>query len=343
MSEKYTGWAVMAAGQPLQKFEYDKPELKSDEIEIQVTHNAVCHTDIHMRDNDWGVARYPFIPGHEVVGYVSKIGDSVKHLKVGERVGFGWIKYSCRACLNCLKGEENICHEGYTGTILFGNFGGFQPYMVAPADFAYKIPEGLLSKYAAPLLCAGTTVYGPLRKHITRPGMKVAILGIGGLGHLAIQFAAAMGAVVTAVSGSPNKEQQCKEMGASQFVLWKDADEVLTNTQDLLVNTISSVNDYTQQLQYLRPGGILCIVGLPVQEIKGQVLDVVFKQKTISGSIVAGRHDVNEMLQFAKDKNIIPLVETMKLSEVNEAMKKISANQARYKVILITDGVETHE
>jgi len=195
-----------------------------------------------------------------------------------------------------LRGHENICYKGYKGTILFGEFGGYQPYMIAPADFAYLLPEGLPSKFAAPLLCAGSTVYGPLRKHIDKPGIRVTVIGIGGLGHLAIQFAAAMGAVVTALSTSPNKEQESLKLGASKFVLWKDADEVLTNTQDVILNTVSAKNDFTQQLAFLRPGGTLCVVGLPVDEMKGHTLDIVFNQKNMCGSIVAGRHDVNEMM-----------------------------------------------
>eukprot|EP01024_Parvocaulis_polyphysoides_P006691 TRINITY_DN11852_c0_g1_i2.p1 TRINITY_DN11852_c0_g1~~TRINITY_DN11852_c0_g1_i2.p1 ORF type:complete len:212 (-),score=30.56 TRINITY_DN11852_c0_g1_i2:102-737(-) len=208
VSDKYVGWAVMEAGQPLQLYEYDAPILQPDDVEIKVTHNAVCHTDIHMRDNDWGTAKFPFIPGHEAVGYVQRVGSSVSHLKVGDRVGYGWIRNSCRTCQNCLSGYENVCFEGYTGTILFGNFGGMQKLMIAPAHFAYKLPEGLKSVFAAPLLCAGSTVYGPIRKLVNRPGIRVAVLGIGGLGHLAIQFASALGAVVTAVSTSPNKEQE---------------------------------------------------------------------------------------------------------------------------------------
>jgi len=198
-----------------------------------------------MIDNDWGVSQFPLIPGHEVVGIVTDIGADVTNLKTGDRVGFGWIRDSCRECDPCLKGEENICNTGYSGLII-GHHGGFADKLRAPADFAYKIPDSLDSASAAPLLCAGITVYTPLRTYVKFPGIKVGVIGIGGLGHLAIKFAAAMGAEVTAFSTSPDKANEAKKFGAKHFCDWQDGESLkrISGTQDLIINTSPTEIDW---------------------------------------------------------------------------------------------------
>ncbi|KAG2482172.1 hypothetical protein HYH03_018872 [Edaphochlamys debaryana] len=182
------GWAVRERKAPLAVWSHTLGELGPQEVDIRVTHNGLCHTDLHMRDDDWGVSKFPFIPGHEVVGEVVGVGSAVPaSLRPGSRVGVGWIANSCRSCLACLRGEENVCEKGYTGLIVGGNHGGFQEVLRVTSDFLYSIPDALGSEDAAPLLCAGITVYAPLKRHMARPGMAVAVLGVGGLGHLALQ------------------------------------------------------------------------------------------------------------------------------------------------------------
>ncbi|GAX72598.1 hypothetical protein CEUSTIGMA_g54.t1 [Chlamydomonas eustigma] len=335
---KFSGYAALQKGLEVSKYEYEPGPLQPRDIDIRVTHNGLCHTDIHMTLDDWGVSKFPFIPGHEVVGYVAAKGSEVRHLEVGDRVGYAWIKDSCHGCQNCYTGHENLCLKGYTGLITGGGMGGWQNYMRAPAYFAFKIPDGLDSVSAAPLLCAGVTVYAPLKRLITKPGTRVSVIGIGGLGHLALQFAAALGAEVTAISTSPDKEAEARKFGATNFVVGEEGCKAISGTQDVVINTVSSKNDYEAQMALLRPDGTLCIVGLPVDKITVGVLDVVFNQKKICGSIVGGRSDMAEMLQFAAIKGIKPQCETMPLSQVNEAVQKVLANKARYRIVLVNDS-----
>ena len=251
-----------------------------NDIEIQVTHNGLCHTDLHMRDNDWGISQFPLVPGHEVVGTVTEIGTQVTTLKVGDRVGFGWIRDSCRVCSHCLQGQENICRQGYTGLIV-GHHGGFADRLRAPADFAYKIPESLDSAHAAPLLCAGITVYTPLRTYLNHPAMRVGVIGIGGLGHLAIQFARAMGAEVTAFSTSADKEQETRAFGAHHFRQLNEKNcEHMTGYYDLILNTSPAGIDWQSALGLLGNNGVLCVVGVPPSETINLALTaLVFGQK----------------------------------------------------------------
>jgi uncharacterized zinc-type alcohol dehydrogenase-like protein len=340
---KYQGYAAIEPNKPLKVWNYEPGEMKEDEVEIRVTHNGLCHTDIHMKDNDWGVSGYPFIPGHEVVGFVTKVGAEVKGLEVGDRVGYAWIKNSCRKCGNCLRGEENICENGYSGLIVLGGLGGFQHTLRAPGAFAFKIPDTMPSEDAAPLMCAGITVYAPLRKWITRPGMKVAVMGIGGLGHLALQFAAHMGAEVTAIGSKPGKEAESKSFGAHHFVPWTECskDSKYNGKYDIILNCSPVNSDNVRLMQMLHVDGTLIQTGIPGggAMITVPLQDVVFGQKKLVGSIVGGRADMQEMLNFACVKGVKPKVETMPLSKVNEAMQYVLDGKARYRVVLVDDEV----
>lgn len=235
-----------------------------------------------------------------------------------------------------MRGEENICRQGYKGLII-GNHGGFANKLRACADFAYKIPENLDSASAAPLLCAGITVYTPLRTYIKYPGAKVGVLGIGGLGHLAIKFAAAMGAQVTAFSTSSDKEAEAKEFGAHYFCTWKNTEQIkaASATLDLLLCTVSSEIDWNQAFGLLANNGVLCLVGLPVSTLNIPLLPLVFGQKAIAGSVVGGRRFMKEMLEFAAIHQIKPMIETIPISQINAAMDKVVANKARYRIVLV--------
>lgn len=335
---KVKAYAALNSGEKLQPWEYEPEPLQVDEVEIRVTHNGLCHTDLHMRDNDWNVSQYPLVPGHEVVGEVTEVGEKVTSLHKGDRIGVGWIRNSCRSCDHCLQGEENICREGYTGLIV-GHHGGFADRLRVPADFTYKIPDALDSASAAPLLCAGITVYSPLRTYIKHPGMKVGVMGIGGLGHLAIKFARAMGAEVTAFSTSLNKQEQAKEFGAHNFQQWGTAEEMkaIAGSFDLVLSTISSETDWDAAFSLLANNGVLCFVGIPVSTLNIPLIPLIFGQKAVVGSVVGGRRFMAEMLEFAAVNQIKPMIETMPLSQINEAMDKVAANQARYRIVLLAD------
>jgi uncharacterized zinc-type alcohol dehydrogenase-like protein len=338
-TQTFQGYAALEPGEKLQKWEYEPATLGRLDIEIQVTHNGLCHTDIHMRDNDWNVSSFPLVAGHEVVGEITQLGEDVTSFQIGDRVGFGWIRNSCRTCEACVRGEENVCRQGYTGLIV-GHHGGFANRLRAPADFAYKIPDALDSASAAPLLCAGITVYTPLRTYLKHPGMKVGVIGIGGLGHLAIKFARAMGAEVTAFSTSIDKEDEAKEFGAHHFRHWNTPEDLkqASETQDLVISTSSSAIDWDKAFNLLANNGVFCIVGLPVSTLNVPLLPLVFGQKVIAGSVVGGRRFMREMLDFAAINQIKPMIETMPLSDINAAMDKVAANKARYRIVLVSEN-----
>ncbi len=333
MVTTFKGYAALNKGEKLQSWQYEPKPLGRNDIEIKVTHNGLCHTDLHMRDDDWNVSTFPLVAGHEVVGEITKLGEDVTNLQIGDRVGVGWISNSCRRCDACLRGEENICRQGYTGLIV-GNYGGFADKLRVNADFTYKLPDALDSASAAPLLCAGITVYSPLRTYIKHPGSRVGVIGIGGLGHLAIKFARSMGAEVTAFSTSPSKETEAKEFGAHHFCNWNDAE---TGDYDLLLYTGSAEIDWTKALGLLGNDGVFCLVGLPVSTLNIPLLALVFGQKKIAGSAVGGRRFMTEMLEFAAINQIKPMVETMPITQINEAMDKVAANQARYRIVLLSE------
>ncbi|KAG2437287.1 hypothetical protein HXX76_005945 [Chlamydomonas incerta] len=340
------GMAVTEKKAKLAPWRHDVGPLGAQEIDIRVTHNGLCHTDIHMRDDDWGVSKFPFIPGHEVVGVVVAVGSGVPKggLQPGDRAGVGWISGSCRACAACLRGEENVCEAGYTGLIVNGHHGGFQDVCRVHADFAYKIPPALDSASAAPLLCAGITVYSPLRRHLTRPGMRVGVLGVGGLGHLALQYAAKMGADVTALDVAPDKESESRSLGAHQFVTWDTAtaEKGLQGHFDLLLNCASAKIDAGQLMSLLKNNGTVVQVGIPGGQplLAVPLQDLVFGQKKVAGTIVGGRADMQEMLQFSAINGVRPMLEVMPLSKVNEAMAHVASGKARYRVVLTSDWAE---
>eukprot|EP00878_Enallax_costatus_P011767 GHUV01012283.1.p1 GENE.GHUV01012283.1~~GHUV01012283.1.p1 ORF type:complete len:349 (+),score=57.72 GHUV01012283.1:194-1240(+) len=316
---KYKGLAVHKPGEQFKLWEYEQEPLAATDVEIQVTHNGLCHTDLHMKDDDWGLTSYPLIAGHEVVGTVKQVGSGVQGIKVGDRVGVGWIRNSCRRCPQCLRGNENLCAKGYTGLIVGPNmFGGFQPIMRAPGDFTYVLPDNLSSAAAAPLLCAGVTVYAPLRKHIRKPAAKVAILGVGGLGHLGVQFAAKMGAEVTAIDIDPSKEKEAHQLGANNFVEFNTAYTQCKQHFDVILNCVAARINFSGVLGMLAYDGVAIQCGIPGG---GAVIDlnlqeVVFGQKGMVGSIVGGRADMEEMLRFCAEKGVEPMIETMKLTQV---------------------------
>lgn len=327
------GYAAPAAGRPLEPFGFEPPPLGPHDVEIAVTHCGICHSDIHLIDDDWGMSRYPLVPGHEVVGHVAALGAEVRHLKPGQRVGVGWQAGSCLACEWCLRAQETACPHQVATCV--GRPGGFAETLRVDSRFAFLLPDGLASAAAAPLLCAGATVYTPLRE-AARPAMAVGVIGVGGLGHVALQFARAFGCEVTAFSTSPDKENEARRLGAHRFVHARDAAQMkrAAASCDLLLSAVTVALDWPAWLGVLRPHGTLWLVGASPGTLNVAPGVLVMGQKTIRGSVIATRAVMGEMLQFAARHDLGAQVEEMPLAEVNAALERVRRNQARYRMVL---------
>ncbi len=283
MSE-INGLAVHAGRCAVASYKYDPGELKPNEVEVKISHCGVCHSDVHLIDNDWGMSKFPFIPGHEIVGSVVAVGSAVKDRKAGERVGIGWQADSCGICEWCRQGDEHLCAKSQPTCI--GRNGGYAERIRVNSKFAIPVPKVLESENVAPLLCGGVTVYSPLRNHGVRPSSRVGVIGIGGLGHMGIQFAKAFGAEVTAFSTSKDKEAEAKELGAHHFVNTRDTGALkkVAGSFDFLLSTASADQDWQGYINALRPKGILCVVGASPSPIAVQTFSLIGGQKAISGS-----------------------------------------------------------
>jgi len=328
------GQAAHAAKQPLQPFSYEPGELGAHDVEIRIHYCGICHSDIHLIDNDWGWSTYPFIPGHEIIGAVTEAGKAVTHLKAGQRVGVGWQAGSCRVCEWCISGEENLCPQSEATCL--GRQGGFAEAIRLGSRFVFPIPDALDSQSAAPLLCAGITVYTPLRDWGVAPSRKVGVVGIGGLGHLAIRFAAAFGCEVTAFSTSADKQEEAGRLGAHHFVLSSDGDQMAkaANSLDFIIATPYTGADWVGYVNALRPKGTLCIVGASPGVLNVPPILLLLQHKKICGSIIGNRSAIQEMLAFAARHGIGATTELMPLSQVNAAIDKARAGKARYRVVL---------
>jgi uncharacterized zinc-type alcohol dehydrogenase-like protein len=328
------GLAVHAAGAQLVPYKYDPGELKANEVEFRISHCGVCHSDIHLIDNDWGISRYPFIPGHEIVGTVAAIGSNVKDLILGARVGIGWQADSCGICEWCRQGDEHLCASAQPTCV--GRNGGYADAIRVNSRFAIPVPEVLESENVAPLLCAGITVYAPLRNHGVRPSSRVGIVGIGGLGHLGLQFAKAFGAEVTALSTSTDKEAEAREMGADHFVNTRDngALKKVAGSFDFILSTVSADQDWQSLLSSLRPKGTMCIVGVPPSPIAVQAFTLISGQRSISGSPSGSPRDLHEMLDVAARHSVKAITERFAMARANEAIAKVKKSKVRYRAVL---------
>jgi uncharacterized zinc-type alcohol dehydrogenase-like protein len=328
------GLAAHAAGAELLSFRYDPGKLGAHEVEIAITHCGICHSDLHLIANDWGISQYPFIPGHEIIGKVSALGSEVKALEVGQRVGLGWQSNSCGHCEWCLKGLENLCPES-EATCVHRN-GGYADRVRANNRFVVPIPDALDSEPAAPLLCAGITVYNPLRINGINPSSRVGVVGIGGLGHLAIQFARVFGAEVTAFSTSPAKEKEARALGAQQFVnsLESKAMKDAAGTQDFIITTVNADQDWNAYLQCLRPNGTLWFVGVPPAPVPVQAFPLISGQRIIGGSPVGSPSRLREMLLVAARHGVKATTELFPMAKANDAIEKVKKSKVRYRAVL---------
>jgi len=328
------GLAVHAAGAELLPFKYDPGKLGSQEVEIAITHCGICHSDIHLISNDWGISQYPFIPGHEIIGTVSAKGGDVRGLETGQRVGLGWQSNSCGRCEWCLKGLENLCSES-EGTCVHRH-GGYASAVSANSRFVIPIPDALPSEQAAPLLCGGITVYNSMRIHGVGPSSRVGVVGIGGLGHIAVQFARVFGAEVTAFSTTAEKEAEARAMGAHHFVnsretkVMKDA----ASTFDFILTTVNADQDWATYLHALRPTGNLCFVGVPPSPVSLSAFQLISGQRTISGSPIGPPARLREMLDVAARHGVKATTECFAMAKANEAIEKVNKSKVRYRAVL---------
>ncbi len=328
------GLAVHAAGAQLVPFRYEPGELKANEVEVRISHCGVCRSDAHLIDNDWGNSKYPFIPGHEIVGTVTAVGADVRDRTVGERVGIGWQADSCGICEWCRQGDEHLCAQAQPTCV--GRNGGYADAVRVNSRFAIPVPEGLESETAAPLLCGGITVYAPMRKHGVGPYSRVGVVGIGGLGHLGLQFAKTFGAEVTALSTSLDKEDEARKLGADHFVNTRDMAEMkkIAGSFDFLLSTVSADQDWQALVSSLRPKGTLCIVGVPPSPMSIQAFPLISGQKSISGSPIGSPRDLHEMLDVAARHGVKAITERFPMAKANEAIAKVKKSKVRYRAVL---------
>ncbi|MCR8656512.1 NAD(P)-dependent alcohol dehydrogenase [Paenibacillus endoradicis] len=327
---------------PFEKTIIERRELRANDVLIDIKFSGICHSDIHSAFDEWGGGIFPMVPGHEIAGVVSAIGTEVKRYKVGDRVGVGCFVDSCGECEYCLRGDEQYCTKGvintYNSLDYDGNptYGGYSQKIVVKEEFVVRIPEVLGLDVASPLLCAGVTTYSPLKKWNVSPGKKVAIVGMGGLGHLAVQYAHAMGADVTVLSQSMNKKDEAIEFGADYYFATSDPATFteLANSFDLILNTVSANLNVDAYLSMLRVDGTLVNVGAPAEPDQFSVFSLIMSRRNLAGSLVGGIRETQEMLDFSAQHGIAPKIEVIRADQVDEAYERVLRSDVRYRFVI---------
>ena len=332
----YEAWVAPSAGAPFVKQTLDRPELGAEEVEVAVDHCGVCHSDLSMHQNEWGMAQYPAVLGHEVVGRVTALGSMAKGLKIGQRVGIGWTSDSCMHCRQCLSGEHHLCDSAQP--TIAGHLGGFANSVRAHWAWTIPLPEGLAYADAGPLLCGGITVFNPIAAFAT-PSSRVGVVGIGGLGHLAVKFAAAYGCEVTAFTSSEKKFDEAKSLGAHHVVSSRDSAAIkkLAKSFDLLIVTVNVPLDWDALIASLAPNGRMHVVGAVLEPIPVTVFPLIMRQGSIGASPTGSPVGIADMLAFAARHKIAPQTEHFPMSRINDAFAHVAAGKARYRVVLDAD------
>jgi uncharacterized zinc-type alcohol dehydrogenase-like protein len=327
-------FAASEPGGKLEPYAYNPGDLKPREVEIDVQYCGICHSDLNVLDNDWGGTPYPVVPGHEAVGKIARIGDEVKHLAVGQTVGLGWHAGYCNACALCDTGDHNLC-TGAQATII-GHHGAFADKVRAAANSAVPIPDGIELESAGPLFCGGITIFNPLVQFGIKPTDKAAVIGIGGLGHLALQFLNAWGCEVTAFTSSEEKKKEALSLGADDTLNSRDlkAIETAAGRFDLVIATVNVKLDWNLYLNTLKPRGRLHFVGALMDPLDINVFSLIMGQRSVSGSPVGSPATMAKMLDFARRHDIKPIIETFKFDDVNEAIKRLRSGRAHYRIVL---------
>ncbi len=327
----------------LAPFQFDRREVRPSDVKIEIVYCGVCHSDLHQVRNEWGGSQYPLVPGHEIVGKVTEVGTAVTKFAVGDLAGIGCLVDSCRECDNCRKGLEQFCRYGSTGTYnskdkVSGGvtYGGYSSQIVADEAFVLKVSPNLPLSGVAPLLCAGITTYSPLRHWKVGKGHKVAVVGLGGLGHMAIKFAASFGAEVTMLSTSPSKEKDAQHLGAHHFALTSDPQTLkgLAGKFDFILDTVSAEHNYNTYLQMLNTDGVMVCVGAPPTPSQIMAFSLIGGRKSLAGSLIGGLPETQEMLDYCAAHNIVSDVEVVPVNYINEAYVRMLKGDVRYRFVL---------
>lgn len=334
---RINAWMAPAAGRPLELSEYDPGPLGPDEVEIKVEHCGICHSDLSMIDNEWGFSAYPLVPGHEVIGTVTTLGAHAKGLRVGQRVGVGWNAGSCMHCKQCLSGNQHLCPE--VQATIAGHHGGFASSLRAHWAWAIPVPDDLDGTVVGPMLCGGITVFDPLLLYGISPTARVGVVGIGGLGHMAVKFYHAWGCDVTAFTSNESKFAEAKSFGADHAVSSRDSNAIkqLAGSLDLLVVTVNAPLDWDAYISTLAPKGRMHVVGAVLEPIPVQAFSLIMASRQISGSPTGPPTDIATMLDFAARHDVAPQIERFPMSEVNAALDHLRAGKARYRIVLDAD------
>ncbi|MDR2262565.1 MAG: NAD(P)-dependent alcohol dehydrogenase [Enterobacter asburiae] len=340
---KVLGYAAKTPTAPLAPFTFDRREPRPDDVVIEILYCGVCHSDLHQARNDWGFSEYPIVPGHEVIGRVVSVGDSVTKFKAGDLAGIGCMVDSCRECHPCQQGLEQYCEEGnvqtYNGHDRHDHqptYGGYSQTIIASEAFVLHIPQGIDLKGAAPLLCAGITTWSPLRHWNIGEGSKVAVIGLGGLGHMAIKLAHGLGAEVTLFTRSPGKEADARRLGADHIVYSTDADQMqsVANQFDLIIDTVPYVHDINPYMSTLTLDGTLVFVGFLGDNPPVSTLPLILGRKSVAGSCIGGIAETQEMLDFCGEHGITADVEVIKMDEINDAFERMLKSDVKYRFVI---------
>ena len=331
---------ALAAKSPkgqLEKFEYNPGPLSPGDVEIDVKACGICHSDLSMLDNEWGMAQYPFVPGHEASGIVSAVGSDVKHLKIGQKVGVGWTAASCMTCTQCMSGDHNLCPTAQG--VIVGRHGGFATKLRCQAAWAIAIPDGVDPMKVGPMFCGGVTVFNPLVQFDVKPTDRVGVVGIGGLGHMALQFLNKWGCEVFAFTSSDSKRDEAKRMGAHQVINSTDSKQLakIAGQLDFIMITVNVALDWPTYISCLAPRGRLHFVGAVLEPLNVQAFPLIMAQRSISGSPTGSPVTIAKMLEFCARHAIAPITETFPMSKANEALAHLRAGKARYRIVLEND------
>lgn len=336
-------YAALSSTTPLVPHSIDRRNPKPHDVQLEILYCGVCHSDLHFAKNDWGMSVYPLVPGHEIIGRVTAIGDKVSKFNVGDLAGIGCMVDSCRTCDNCKDGLEQYCAEGavfsYNGQERDGSgitYGGYSKSIVSHEDFVLKVSDKLPLEGVAPLLCAGITTYSPLRHWKVGKGTRVGVLGLGGLGHMGVKFAVSMGAEVTMLSHTAAKEADAKKLGAHKFVLTSDAAQTkaVTGYFDFILDTVSAEHDYNFYLSLLRTNGTMVCVGVPPMPATIPAMNLIFGRKSFAGSLIGGIPETQEMLDYCAEHNIVSDVEIIAMKDINEAYERMLKGDVRYRFVI---------
>ena len=336
-------YQAVSADAPLEKGTVERRDLRNDDIKIEIEYAGICHSDIHTVREEWGKIQFPMTPGHEIIGRVTEVGDSVTAYQVGDRVGVGCLVDSCGECEWCEIGEENNCSQSvgtYNGKDRIDGTptaGGYSTHIVVKEPFAIRIPESLDPAAATPLLCAGITTYSPLRTWGDKPGSKVAVVGMGGLGHVAVKIAKAMGADVTVISQTRSKEADGRRFGATEWIATKEDPAALKqykNSFDLIINTVSAPIDVPAFMATLRPHGAMVLLGLPPEELTLRAGNVIGGRKSLSGSNIGGIRETQEMIDFCAEHNVTAEIELIHADQINDAYERVVGSDVKYRFVI---------